>query len=135
MKEKKQRLKPHVHRIDAGWDNARFLAEAETELQGELVYVAVTMHRKARSYRLLRESEYDTVFCRTDGVQLSPEAELRRFLNLRAAAAEETEYLSCLAVLDNIVDDAESLLEYHWQPGGEIDDPYGAEGLAEEEEY
>ena len=104
-------------RIDAAWDNDRFLAEAETETEeGETRYALVTEENGAREYLVMSESEYDAVFCRTDGFRPGPEHEIARYESLSEAADAGCPWIMAFGRLDDLADVKEKILEYTWLP-------------------
>ena len=109
-------------RIDAAWDNDRFLAEAETETEeGETRYALVTEENGAREYLVMSESEYDAVFCRTDGFHPGPEHVLERYASLFEARDAGSPYLEALGRLDDVTDAADKILDYRWQPEDDME--------------
>ncbi len=116
-------------RIDAGWDEDCFLAEAETVTEsGETVYAAVTDRDGERTYRLLKNSAYDDAFCRVQRIGITEKDEIRSFPDLPAARDGDPEVFPILGVLDNVADEGKILTEYHWLPGAE-EDPYGVRAI------
>jgi len=108
---------PELIRIDASWDNDRFLAEAETRMPDEMSrYAVLTDLDGKRLYRVMTESEYDAVFCRTDGFRPGPEHEIARYESLKGAADAGCPWIMAFGRLDDLADVKEKILEYTWLP-------------------
>ena len=108
---------PKLLRIDAAWDNDRFLAEAETLTEdGETRYALVSDEGGERLYRIMTESLYDAVFCRTDGFMPGPEHVTACYGSLREAREAGTGWLMIFGRLDDVADEKDRLLDYRWQP-------------------
>ena len=108
---------PELIRIDASWDNDRFLAEAETRMpDGASRYAVLTDLDGKRLYRVMTESEYDAVFCRTDGFRPGPEHEIARYESLKGAADAGCPWIMAFGRLDDLADVKEKILEYTWLP-------------------
>ena len=108
---------PEIIRIDASWDNDRFLAEAETSTADGLTrYAVVTDTDGERLYRVLSASEYDARFCRTEGFMPGPEHELVRFESLQEASKAGCPWLTAFGRLDDLADVKDKLVDYSWFP-------------------
>ena len=108
---------PKLLRIDAAWDNDRFLAEAETLTgDGETIYALVTDEGGERQYRIMTESLYDAVFCRTDGIMPGPEHVKACYGSLREARDADPDWLMIFGRLDDVADEKDRLIDYRWQP-------------------
>ena len=108
---------PKLLRIDASWDNDRFLAEAETLTEdGETRYALVSDEGGERQYRIMKESLYDAVFCRTDGFMPGPQDVEVCYGSLREARDAGCGWLMIFGRLDDVADEKDRLLDYRWQP-------------------
>ena len=86
---------------------------------GETIYALVTDENDTRQYRVMTESLYDAVFCRTDGFKPGPEHIVEEYGSLREAKEAGCPWLMIFGRLDDLADVKDQILEYRWQPGDE----------------